>query len=172
MTNSSSKKSTPSKASPTAANKPTPGDAVALLKADHEAVEEMFSDYKKARSTSAKKSLVSDICLALTVHTQIEEELFYPAVKSALNDKMVIPEAIVEHDGLRELIAQIQGVEPDGDMYDAKVMVLSEYVQHHVKEEHTEMFPKAKASSVDMAALGEQMAARKEELTAQALATS
>lgn len=172
MTNSSSKTSTSSKGSTSSSNKATPGDAIALLKADHEAVEQMFTDYEKARSTNVKKRLVNEICVALTVHTQIEEELFYPAVKSALKDKMLIPEALVEHEGVKELIAQIQGVEPDGDMFDAKVMVLSEYVKHHVKEEHTEMFPKAKAASIDMTALGEQMAARKEELTAQALATS
>lgn len=172
MTNSSTHTSATSKGSAPPSKKTAPLDAIALLKADHDAVEKMFGDYEKARSKSVKKTLVNDICTALTVHTQIEEELFYPAVQMALKDKMLIPEAIVEHEGIKELIAQIQGIEPDGDMFDAKVMVLSEYVSHHVKEEQTDMFPKAKASSVDMTALGEQMAARKQELMAQALVTS
>jgi hypothetical protein len=102
------------------------------------------------------------------VHAQVEEEIFYPAVKAALKDKLLIPEAIVEQAGMKTLIAQLEGVDPDGEIYDAKVKVLSEYVRHHVKEEHTEMFPKAKASSLDMVELGARMAARKAELMAQA----
>jgi hemerythrin superfamily protein len=146
---------------------PAPKDAIALLKADHEAVSEMFAEYEKARSASNKKSLVAEICAALSVHAQIEEEIFYPAVKAALKDKLLVPEAKVEHDGVKQLIAQLEGIEPDGEMYDAKVKVLSEYVKHHVKEEQTEMFPKAKESKLDLIDLGEQMAARKEELLAQ-----
>lgn len=142
-------------------------DAIAILKADHEAVSQFFSEYEKARSMSKKKALVADICTALSVHVQVEEEIFYPAVKTALKDKLLIPEATVEHATLKDLIAQLQDVEPDGEMYDAKVKVLSEYVQHHVKEEQNEMFPKAKSSSLDMAELGSRMAARKDELLAQ-----
>jgi len=145
---------------------PAPKDAIALLKADHEAVTQMFADYEKARSVPNKKALVAEICAALSVHAQIEEEIFYPAVKAALKDKLVVPEATVEHAGVKDLIAQLEGVEPDGEMYDAKVKVLSEYVKHHVKEEQTEMFPKAKASSLDMVDLGQRMAARKEDLMA------
>lgn len=148
--------------------KPAPKDAIALLKADHEAVSQLFTEYEKTRSVPNKKALVAEICTALSVHAQIEEEIFYPAVKAALKDKLLVPEATVEHGGVKDLIAQLEGVEPDGEMYDAKVKVLSEYVKHHVKEEQTEMFPKAKASSLDMAELGERMVARKTELMAQA----
>jgi hemerythrin superfamily protein len=143
-------------------------DAIAMLKADHEAVSQLFAEYAKTHSVPNKKALVAEICTALSVHAQIEEEIFYPAVKAALKDKLLIPEAIIEQAGMKGLIAQLEGVEPDGEMYDAKVKVLSEYVTHHVQEEHTEMFPKAKASSLDMAALGVCLAARKAELMAQA----
>ena len=108
--------------------------------------------------------IVSRICNQLTVHAQIEEEIFYPAVQEALNDHVVVPEAIVEQASMKELIAQIKGIEPDGEMYSAKVKVRSEYVKHHVKEEQTEMFPKAKAGDLDLVLLGAQMSARKKEL--------
>ena len=164
MTNSKTitKTTTPHKATP--ASK----DAIALLKADHKAVSQLFADYEKIRSALHKKALVAEICTALSVHAQIEEEIFYPAVKAALKDKLLVPEATVEHDGVKDLIAQLEDVEPDGEMYDAKVKVLSEYVKHHVKEEQNEMFPKAKASSLDMVELGARMAARKDALLAQA----
>ena len=158
---------TPSKTAATDKARAAPKDAIALLKADHEAVNQLFAEYEKTRSVSTKKSLVAEICNALSVHAQIEEEIFYPAVKTALKDKLLVPEATVEHTTVKELIAQLQGVEPDGEMYDAKVKVLSEYVKHHVKEEQNEMFPKAKASSLDMADLGARMAARKDTLLAQ-----
>ncbi|OGB40836.1 MAG: hemerythrin, partial [Burkholderiales bacterium RIFCSPHIGHO2_12_FULL_67_38] len=114
---------------------PAPKDAIAMLKADHAAVSEMFAEYEKSRSIPKKKALVAEICTALSVHAQIEEEIFYPAVKAALKDKLLVPEATVEHTSVKDLIAQIEGLEPDGEMYDAKVKVLSEYVKHHVKEE-------------------------------------
>jgi len=141
-------------------------DAIALLKADHEAVSHLFAEFEKTRSVANKKALVDEICTALSVHAQIEEEIFYPAFKAALKDKLLVPEATVEHAGVKSLIAQLEGAEPDGEMYDAKVKVLSEYVKHHVKEEQNEMFAKAKASSLDMADLGARMAARKDELLA------
>ena len=147
---------------------PAPKDAIALLKADHEAVSQLFADYEKTRSVPNKKALVAQICTALSVHAQIEEEIFYPAVKAALKDKLLVPEASVEHAGVKDLIAQLKGVEPDGEMYDARVKVLSEYVKHHVKEEQNEMFPKAKASSLDIVELGARMAARKDDLMDQA----
>jgi hemerythrin superfamily protein len=146
---------------------PTPKDAIALLKADHEAVRQLFDDYEKTHSVANKKALVAEICTALTVHAQIEEEIFYPALKSALKDKLLVPEATVEHASVKDLIAQVMGVDPDGEMYDARVKVLSEYVKHHVKEEQKEMFPKAKASSLDMVELGARMSARKNDLLAQ-----
>ena len=146
--------------------KPAPKDAIALLKADHEAVSQMFVEYEKSRSIPNKKARVAEICAALSVHAQIEEEIFYPALKAVLKDKLLVPEATVEHAGVKDLIAQLQDVEPDSEMYDAKVKVLSEYVKHHVKEEQNEMFPKAKASSLDMVDLGARMIARKDELLA------
>lgn len=145
---------------------PKAQEATALLKADHKAVSLLFSQYESAQSSTKKKAIVAQICTELTVHAQIEEEIFYPQVKAALKDKELIPEAVVEHATLRELIAQIEDCEPDGEMYDAKVKVLSEYVKHHVKEEQNEIFPKAKASKLDMYALGEQLQQRKEELLA------
>ena len=141
-------------------------DAIALLKADHEAVSHLFSEYEHTRSVTNKKVLVAEICTALRAHAQIEEEIFYPAVKAALKDKLLVPEATVEHASITGLISQLEGIEPDGEMYDAKVKVLAEYVKHHVKEEQDEMFPKAKVASLDMAELGACMAARKAALLA------
>ena len=141
-------------------------EATALLRADHRRVSALFEQYEGTRSAAKKKTIVSTICLELSVHAQIEEEIFYPAVKAALKDKEMVPEATVEHATLKELIAQVKDKEPDGEMFDAKIKVMSEYVKHHVKEEQNEMFPKAKKTRLDMNALGAQMAARKEELLA------
>lgn len=141
-------------------------DAIALLRADHKEVSDLFADYEKTRSNAKKKALVAKICSELSVHTQIEEEIFYPAIKTALKDKLLVPEATIEHGGIKDLIAQLEGAEPDGEMYDAKVKVLSEYVEHHVKEEQTGMFQKAKTTSLDLVELGARMAARKAELLA------
>lgn len=146
----------------------SPKDAIALLKADHKAVSELFSEHEKSRSSSRKKALIGEICTALSVHAQIEEEIFYPAVKAALKDKLLVPEATVEHASLKDLIAQIEAGEPDAEMAEARIKVLSEYVKHHVKEEQDEMFPKVRASTIDLVALGERMSARKEDLLAQA----
>ena len=151
----------------TSAKSPKALDATALLRADHKAVSDLFAEYEKTRSPVRKMALVSKICTELSVHAQVEEEIFYPAVKAALKDKELVPEAIVEQATMKALIAQVEGVTPDGEMFDAKVRVLAEYVKHHVKEEHTEMFPKAKASKLDMADLGARLAARKSELMAQ-----
>lgn len=147
---------------PTSTDKPQ--EATALLRADHKLVSGLFEEYESARSIAKKRDLVAKICKELTIHAQIEEEIFYPMVKDALKDKMLIPEASVEHETLKNLIAQLEGKEPDGEMFDAKIKVLSEYVKHHVKEEQNEIFPKAKASKLDMLALGEQLAKRKAEL--------
>jgi len=141
-------------------------DATALLRADHKRVSALFDAYEGARSVAKKKAIVASICLELSVHAQVEEEIFYPAVKAALKDKEMVPEATVEHATLKELIAQVKDKTPDGEMFDAKIKVMSEYVKHHVKEEQNEMFPKAKKSRLDMNALGAQIAARKDELMA------
>jgi len=144
-----------------------PQEATALLKADHKLVSGLFEDYEKASTKAMKKKIVAQICTELSVHAQVEEEIFYPAVKKALNDYLLVPEATVEHATLKSLISQVEGIEPDGEMFDAKVKVLCEYVEHHVKEEQNEMFPKAKATKLDMMELGSQIAARKTELLAQ-----
>ncbi len=146
---------------------PKAQDATTILRADHKAVSDLFDEYEKSRSSAKKSQIVAQICTELTVHAQIEEEIFYPAVKMALKDKELIPEATVEHATMKDLIAQIEGIEPDGEMFDAKVKVLSEYVKHHVKEEQNEMFLKAKETSLDMLELGAQMATRKAELLAE-----
>jgi hemerythrin superfamily protein len=145
---------------------PAAKDALAQLRADHVKVSGLFAEYDKARSPARKKALVADICTELSVHAQIEEEIFYPEVKAALKDRLLVPEATVEHASLKDLIAQIETVEPAGEMYDAKVKVLSEYVKHHVKEEQNEMFPKIRATSLDLVELGSRMAARKADLLA------
>lgn len=143
---------------------PKAQDAIALLRADHRRVNELFEQFEKTRSAARKKALVQQICTELTVHAQIEEEIFYPAVKAAMKDKELVPEARVEHETLKWLIGQLEGAPPEGEDYDAKVKVMAEYVKHHVKEEQNEMFPKAKKTRVDMADLGAQLAARKEAL--------
>jgi hemerythrin superfamily protein len=156
-TRTSSIKTTPAKA-------PAHKEATALLRADHKLVSDLFEQYEKSRSTAKKKELVAQICKELTVHAQVEEEIFYPAVQAALDDHELVPEALVEHATLKDLIAQVEGLEPEGEMFDAKIKVMSEYVKHHVKEEQNEIFPKARASSLDMTELGDQIAARKQEL--------
>lgn len=141
-------------------------DAMALLKADHELVSDLFDEYENSHSKAKKKRIVAQICDELTVHAQIEEEIFYPAVKRALKDHELIPEARVEHATLKDLIAQVEGQEPDDEMFDAKIKVMHEYVKHHVKEEQNEIFPKAKSTDLDMMELGAKLSERKEELRA------
>lgn len=141
-----------------------PKEATALLRADHKLVASLFEQYESAKSPTKKKALVAQICQELTVHAKIEEEIFYPQVQEALNDHELVPEAVVEHATLKDLIAQIEDAEPDGEMYDARVKVLAEYVKHHVREEQSEIFPKVKESNLDLTALGEELTQRKEEL--------
>jgi hypothetical protein len=147
----------------------TTQDAIALLKADHRQVAEWFEQFEKARTDDRKLSLATDICNALKIHTTIEEEIFYPAFLEATEDKELHHEAEIEHDGAKNLIAQIEASGPDDDYYDAKVKVLSEMIKHHVKEEEQPggMFAEARQSDMDLDALGEQMAARKGELESQ-----
>lgn len=142
-----------------------PGDdAIALLTADHAQVAHWFDEYEDAASDEDKANLAAQICQALTVHTQIEEELFYPASRDATKEEDMIDEAIVEHASAKSLIAQIQSMKVGDDMYDAKVKVLGEYIKHHVKEEEGEMFPEVQATSLDLRELGAKLAARKAEL--------
>lgn len=142
-------------------------DAVSLLNADHEKVDALFEEYEQATSNEEKKELVAQICMELSVHAQLEEEIFYPAFQAANEDESLVPEAKVEHDTMMDLIEQIEGIEPDGEVYDAKVKVLSEYVKHHVKEEQSEMFAKAKTESMDLDELGALIAERKDDLLAE-----
>ena len=140
-------------------------EATALLKADHKLVEQLFDDYEQSNTKSQKKQIVEQICKELSIQAQVEEEIFYPAVQKALKDHELVPEAIVEHSTLKDLIDAVKGVEPDGDMYDAKIKVMCEYVKHHVKEEENEMFVEAKSTSLDMVKLGALMSERKTQLT-------
>jgi hemerythrin superfamily protein len=140
-------------------------DALALLKADHRKVEELFSEFEGARRADQKARIVKQICLELTVHAALEEQEFYPVAREALDDdEDLVDEANVEHASLKWLIAQLEGATPDTELYAAKVTVLKEYVQHHVKEEEKEMFPKLKKTELDLKALGEKMAETKVEL--------
>ena len=147
-------------------------DAIALLKADHRQVEAWFSQFSKSKNPQKKRQLASQICDALTVHTTIEEEIFYPAFIEATDDKATHHEAVVEHAGAKDLIEQIQGMSPTDDYFEAKVTVLSEMIKHHVKEEEQPggMFAEAKKSGMDLRALGGELAARKDELQATAKA--
>jgi hemerythrin superfamily protein len=148
----------------------TKNDAIALLTADHKKVKDLFEQFEglSDRSKVNKKKIADQICMELTVHAQVEEEIFYPAVRKPIKDDDLMDEAVVEHASAKELIAQISEMDPGDDLYDAKVKVLSEQIDHHVEEEEGEMFPKVRKSGVDLDALGQQMAARKEELMAAA----
>jgi hypothetical protein len=141
-------------------------DAIALLKADHRKVEDLFEKYKSSRSKKA--DLAKQICMELTIHTMIEEEMFYPACREVGVESDIMDEANVEHDGAKVLIAELESGSPDEDYFDAKVKVLSEEIKHHVKEEEKSggIFTKARAKKLDVDALGGQMAARKKQLTA------
>lgn len=146
-----------------------PQDAIAMLTADHKEVKGMFEEYDGLgdRANASKKKLADKICTALTLHATVEEEIFYPALRAASKEAAdLLDEAEVEHAGAKDLIAQIQEMDPEDDLYDAKVKVLGEQIDHHVGEEEGEMFPKAKKAGLDMAALGAEMAVRKEELAA------
>ncbi|HEY8357737.1 MAG TPA: hemerythrin domain-containing protein [Ramlibacter sp.] len=149
-------------------------DACDLLDAEHRAVKKMFKEYEelmgsRARSAAQKKmELARTICQELTIHAQIEEEIFYPACRAAFKDTDLIAEAEVEHASAKDLIAQIQAMDEPGEMFDAKVTVLGEYIDHHVKEERGEMFPKARsARKLDLVGMREQLIARREELEGQ-----
>jgi len=149
-------------------------DACTLLDADQRKVKKMFKDYEeltqsRAKSaTEKKRALAQEICIELTVHAQVEEEIFYPAAREAIKDTDLLDEAEVEHASAKDLIAQIQDADTIDDMFDAKVKVLGEYIDHHVKEERNELFPKARAAKkLDLVGMRAQIEARKEELMAE-----
>lgn len=141
-------------------------DAIKLLEADHKEVAAWFEDYDKTESDAKKGKLSEKICLALKVHMQIEEEIFYPASREALktDQEEMVDEAVVEHSSAKALIAEIEMMEVGEDLYDAKVKVLGEIIEHHVEEEEKEYFPTCRKTDMDLKALGARMAARKEQL--------
>ena len=144
-------------------------DAIALLKADHREVEELFEKFEKASGADRKQKLAQQICLELSVHAQIEEEIFYPACEGKVEEDL-LKESYVEHDGAKVLIAEIIKGDPSDEFYDAKVKVLQEEIEHHVEEEERRMdglFAQAKKAGLDLDALGADLAARKEQLTEQ-----
>ena len=142
-------------------------DTLALLKLHHALVEDLFDKFEKAKTEKQKATLAEQICTELTIHAQIEEEIFYPAVREAIGEDDLMDEADIEHAGAKDLIAQIEASAPGEDHFDAKVTVLSEYIKHHVKEEESEMFPKVLKSDLDLKELGAEMGARKAELQAE-----
>lgn len=144
-----------------------PADAIKLLKDDHKEVKGYFKQYEALEDDAEKQSLADKICLALTVHTQIEEEIYYPATREAIDDDDLLDEAEVEHASAKQLIAEIKAMKAGDRLFDAKVTVLGEYIEHHVEEEEKEMFPESRDSDLDLKALGIQMAERKAELMAQ-----
>jgi hemerythrin superfamily protein len=139
-------------------------DAIALLEGDHREVEQLFDQYEAAESNGDKARIAEQICLALKVHAQIEEELFYPTAREKTGDADLVDEAIVEHMGAKSLIAQIEAMTPGQPLYDAKVKVLGEQIRHHVEEEETELFPEVRQTRMDLDALGARLAARKADL--------
>ncbi len=145
-------------------------DAIALLKADHRKVEDLFEKFENARGAASKRKLAQQICTELKIHTLIEEEIFYPAFRGKIDDDL-LDEAYVEHDGAKVLVNDIATGNPEDDFYDAKVMVLSEEIKHHVHEEEMRsegMFAQCRKTGLDLVALRDMMLARKQELMGQA----
>ena len=147
-------------------------DILQMLMAEHREVKAMFQQYQKLADAAAdgdeRMLLASQICVALALHTQIEEEILYPAARDTLTqDEDMVDEAYVEHAGAKNLIAQIKTMTSDQPLYDAKVKVLGEYIDHHVREEESEFFPKLRKTGLDLEAMGERMVERKKSLMAQ-----
>jgi hemerythrin-like domain-containing protein len=140
-------------------------DALKLLTDDHSEVSALFDKYDKGHkrlSESQKQDLAQQICGMLRVHTQIEEEIFYPAcAESVKGAEELLAEAKVEHQSAKELISKIEEASPGVESYDAHVSVLGEYIKHHVQEEQNELFPKVRKSGLDLKELGQQLAERK-----------
>jgi hemerythrin superfamily protein len=145
-------------------------DAVSLLSADHADVKQMFETYRQLVDENAdddqRGELAREICAMLTVHAEIEEDIFYPAMRENIDDDLALDEAEVEHAAARELIEQIEVMDPGDALFDAKVIVLGEYIDHHVQEEENEIFPQAEKSGLDLDELGADLASRKRELMA------
>jgi hypothetical protein len=135
--------------------------ALELLEEDHSQIEAFFRQYEALDDAAAKAEMALKICLALQVHTQIEEEIFYPAVRGAMEKAGLIDEALIEHASAKQLIAEIEVMDAGDELYDAKVKVLGEQVMHHIEEEEAELFPEVERSELDIEALGAKMAERK-----------
>ena len=145
-----------------------PQDGLQLLAADHRKVEGLFADFEKASGASAKEKIVKQICTELKIHSTIEEEIYYPAIRGKVEED-ALDEAYVEHDSAKLLINELEAAEPDESFYDAKVKVLQELIEHHVKEEEKQrdnLFQQTRAAEIDLVALGAKLAARKAELKA------
>jgi len=138
--------------------------AIDLLEQDHREVEAYFDQFEGLKDDAAKDALARKICMALTVHARIEEEVFYPQARQAIDDDDLLDEALVEHDGAKKLIAEIEEMEAGEELFDAKVKVLGEMIRHHVEEEEEELFPEVEKSEMDLETVGKQMAQRKAEL--------
>jgi hemerythrin superfamily protein len=145
-----------------------PEDAIKLLKTDHKQVKDWFEEFEKTDDDSKKQKLAHEICQALKVHAQIEEDIFYPAARDADIDEDLLDEANVEHGSAKQLIAQIEAMDTNDPLFDATVKVLGEYVKHHVAEEENELFAECRDSGMDLRALGKKLADRKAELMAAA----
>ncbi|HEY4126250.1 MAG TPA: hemerythrin domain-containing protein [Rhizomicrobium sp.] len=147
-------------------------DAIALLKSDHREVEKLFAQFEKAKAPDRKRAIVGKFCDALTVHAKIEEEIFYPQARDALSRKGddLLDEAEIEHEGIKRLVSELKNADPNENLYDARVTVLTEYVKHHVKEEEGDLFPKVKKSDLDTQKVGAELAARKEALSGKPVA--
>jgi hemerythrin superfamily protein len=147
-------------------------DAIDLLKQDHERVDKAFKDFEKLdrQDAEACRRLIAGVCAELTVHGVLEEEIFYPALREAIDDEDLMSEAAVEHETARMLIEQLENMGPDDPNYFATFTVLGEYVRHHVKEEQGEMFPAARKAGIDLSGLAERMQARRDELVEKAAA--
>lgn len=151
-----------------AASKKSTFDALRLLADDHKKVKKMFDEFEKLRGKEGfeeqKQLLVETACAELTIHAQLEEEMFYPAARDALEETDLLDEAEVEHAVARQLITELAAMQPEDDLYDARFTVLGEYVRHHIEEEEKELFPKIKKSGIDLVELAAEMQERKLEL--------
>lgn len=141
-------------------------DVIELLLTDHKKVKKLFKEYEKIDEgdNDRKLEVVATICHELQLDSQLEEELFYPAVRDAIDEEELVDEAVVEHGAASQLIAELLEMDPDDDLYDAKVTVLSEEIEHHIEEEEKEIFPKVKKAKMDIAELGRQVQERKQEI--------
>jgi hemerythrin superfamily protein len=145
-----------------------PEDAITMLVEDHEKVQKLFEEFEKIKDDeAAKQDLVDTVCAELTIHTQLEEEIFYPAVREAIDDEDLMNEAEVEHNNAKQLINDLLDMQPDDELYDATFTVLGEGINHHIAEEQEAMFPKVKKAKLDLETLGEEMLQRKQELQAE-----